>query len=157
HRLHIVASALNDDLSECNYNNFQIAHLNGPTLRRVSVFVRLWRKLGWTMREVDRYLMDIEGGLIPNDFVTLAQVKRLVDQTKLKPLTIFAWWWTMDIRRTPRILKSLFDQVFLVGLSSQPEIKSLERIAQGETINIGPGDLEDGEDLKSHVRAALRV
>ncbi|HYQ42767.1 MAG TPA: neuraminidase-like domain-containing protein [Polyangiaceae bacterium] len=157
HRLHIVADSTNDDISECNYNNFQIAHLNEPTLRRVSVFVRLWRKLGWTMREVDRYLMDIEGGLVPNDLVTLAQVKRLIDQSKQKPLAIIAWWRPMDTRRTARILKSLFDQVFLVGLASQPEIQSLERIAQGETIGIADGELAEGEDLKSHVRAALRV
>jgi hypothetical protein len=157
HRLHIVASATNDDISECNYNNFQIAHFNEPTLRRVSVFVRLWRKLGWSMREVDRYLMDIEGGLVPNDLVTLAQVKRLIDQSKQKPLAIIAWWWPMDTRRTSRILKSLFDQVFLAGLASQPEIQSLERIAQGETIGIADGELAEGEDLKSHVRAALRV
>ncbi len=92
-----------------------------------------------------------------SDVVTLAQVKRLIDELKQKPLTVFAWWWTMDTRRTVRVTKSLFDEVFLVGPKSQPEIQSLERIAQGETIGIDPSELAEGEDLRSHVRAALRV
>ncbi len=60
--IHIAASA--DALTTCDITQFQIAHLNDPhwadsTLRRISFFIRLWRHLGWTMHEVDRYLMTL--------------------------------------------------------------------------------------------------
>ena len=57
HGVHVIASAVTTDLIDCNYNTLQLAHLNLPTLQRIAFFVRLWRKLGWSMREVDRYLV----------------------------------------------------------------------------------------------------
>src|SRR6185436_581602 len=50
---------------------------------------------------------------------------------------------------------SLFDEVFLVGSPSQPEIRHLDLIAQGQPVT--SGDLEAGEDLPSHIRASLRL
>lgn len=157
HGVHVIASSVTTDLIDCNYNNFQLAHLNQPTLQRSSFFVRLWRKLGWSMREVDRYLVSLEGGQIPNDLITLAQVKRLVDELKQKPLVVFSWWSNLDTRRTPRATKSLFDELFLVGAPNQPEVESLERVAQGEAIGIDPSEVAEVEALRAHVRAALRV
>ncbi|AUX48445.1 hypothetical protein SOCE26_099790 [Sorangium cellulosum] len=153
HGLHVVSSAA--DRVECNYNEFQIAHLNPDTLRRISFFVRLWRKLGWSMRELDAYLMGLEGGDIPANFVRLSQVKRLVDELKVAPLGVIAWWAEIDTRRTGRITKSLFDEVFLVGAPSQPEYEGLERVRLGATINLST--VTDDEDYPAHVRAALRL
>jgi hypothetical protein len=157
HGVHVIASAVTTDLIDCNYNNFQLAHLNLPTLERISFFVRLWRKLGWSMREVDRYLVSLEGAQIPNNLVMLAQVKRLTDELKQKPLVVISWWSKLDTRRTPRTTKSLFDELFLVGAPNQPEVESLERIAQGESIGIDPSEVAEVEALRAHVRAALRV
>ncbi|KYF55782.1 hypothetical protein BE08_14620 [Sorangium cellulosum] len=153
HRLHIVSST--DELVECNYNEFQIAHLNTDTLRRVSFFVRLWRKLGWSMRELDAYLMGLEGGDIPADFVRIAQVKRLIDAMKLSPLDVVAWWADLDTRRSGRIEKSRFDEVFLVGAPSQAEYQGLERVRMGATVNLAA--VTDDEDYPAHLRAALRL
>ncbi|WP_438017756.1 neuraminidase-like domain-containing protein [Sorangium sp. So ce315] len=153
HGLHIVSST--EERVECNYNEFQIAHLNTDTLRRVSFFVRLWRKLGWSMRELDAYLMSLEGGNIPATFVRLAQVKRLVDALKLPPLDVVAWWADLDRRRTGRIEKSRFDEVFLVGAPSQPEYQGLERVRIGATVNLAT--VADDEDYPAHIRAALRL
>ncbi|WP_437990437.1 neuraminidase-like domain-containing protein [Sorangium sp. So ce145] len=153
HGLHVVSSA--DELVECNYNEFQIAHLNSNTLRRISFFVRLWRKLGWSMRELDAYLMGLEGGNIPSNLVRLAQVKRLVDELRVPPLDVVAWWAALDTRRTGRVKKSLFDEVFLVGAPSQAEYQGLERVRLGATINLST--VTDDEDYPAHIRAALRL
>ncbi|WP_437912582.1 neuraminidase-like domain-containing protein [Sorangium sp. So ce302] len=153
HGIHVVSST--DELVECNYNEFQIAHLTTDTLRRVSFFVRLWRKLGWSMRELDVYLMSLEGGNIPANLVRLAQVKRLVDSLKLPPLDVVAWWANLDTRRTGRIEKSRFDEVFLVGAPSQAEYQGLERVRIGATVNLAT--VTDDEDYPAHLRAALRL
>ncbi|WP_437943248.1 neuraminidase-like domain-containing protein [Sorangium sp. So ce281] len=153
HGLHIVSST--EERVECNYNEFQIAHLNTDTLRRVSFFVRLWRKLGWSMRELDAYLMSLEDGNIPATLVRLAQVKRLADELKLSPLDVVAWWANLDTRRTGRIEKSRFDEVFLVGAPSQAEYQGLERVRIGATVNLAT--VADDEDYPAHLRAALRL
>ncbi|WP_437734504.1 neuraminidase-like domain-containing protein [Sorangium sp. So ce1335] len=153
HGLHVASSS--DELVECNYNEFQIAHLTTDTLRRVSFFVRLWRKLGWSMRELDAYLMDLEDGDIPDDLVRLAQVKRLVDELKVPPLDVVAWWAHLDTRRTGRIEKSRFDEVFLVGAPSQAEHQGLDRVRMGATINLAT--VTDDEDYPAHIRASLRL
>ncbi|WP_441291589.1 neuraminidase-like domain-containing protein [Sorangium sp. KYC3313] len=153
HGLHIVSST--EELVECNYNEFQIAHLNTDTLRRVSFFVRLWRNLGWSMRELDAYLMSLEDGNIPDNLVRLAQVKRLADELKLSPLDVVAWWANLDTRRTGRIEKSRFDEVFLVGAPSQAEYQGLERVRIGATVNLAT--VTDDEDYPAHLRAALRL
>ncbi|WP_437635614.1 neuraminidase-like domain-containing protein [Sorangium sp. So ce854] len=153
HGLHIVSSTA--ELAGCNYNEFQIAHLNPNTLRRISFFVRLWRKLGWSMRELDAYLVGLEGGSIPADLVRLSQVKRLVDELKVPPLGVIAWYAALDTRRTGRIKKSLFDEVFLVGAPNQPEYRGLERVQRGEAIDLTA--LTDDEDYPAHLRAALRL
>lgn len=156
--IHIAGGA--DALVECDYTQFQIAHLNDPrwavsTLRRMSFFIRLWRRLGWTMVELDRYLMTLAGGQIPSDLVQVFQVKRLADQLDLPPRAVFAFWSAIDTRRTDRNAKSLFDQVFLVGDPGQPELLALEALAQDPSASVPIST--PGVDLKTHVRAVLRL
>jgi hypothetical protein len=81
----------------------------------------------------------------------------LIDELKQKPLVVFSWWSNLDTRRTPRATKSLFDELFLIGAPNQPEVESLERVAQGESIGIDPSEVAEVEALRAHVRAALRV
>lgn len=161
HGLHIAAPE--DELAECNYNEFQVAHLNLATLRRISFFIRLWRKLGWTMRELDRYLMELEGASIPEPdsdgsttgddpsrFLRLSLIRRLATELKLAPLSVMAFYRPLDTRRTKRNPRSLFDDVFMKGSPTQPEIAAMESIARGGTVT-----LTTSVDLKAHVRGAL--
>jgi hypothetical protein len=159
--LHI--SATGDALAECDFNQFQIAHLNDavagrPTLRRISFFIRLWRRLGWTMRDLDSYLMSLEGGVIPANLNQVFLVKRLADQLQLEPRQVVAFWSNIDTRRTDRNKKSLFDQIFLIGTPDQPELVDLEQVAQGGSVPlIGMAPSNAGEDLRNHVRAGLQL
>jgi hypothetical protein len=161
--IHIAASA--DALTTCDVTQFQIAHLSDPhwadsTLRRISFFIRLWRRLGWTMPEVDRYLMTLTAAphAIPTDFKQIFQVKRLIDQLGLPPRAVFAFWADIDTRRSVRNPKSLFDELFLVGSPDQPELKDLETVAEGGSVTLAALQIQTpGEDIKTHVRAALRL
>jgi|GEM_PF-2733320 len=163
HGLHIAGPS--ESLIECDVNEFQVVHLTEQLLQRISVFVRLWRKLGWTMRDVDRYLVGLEANEIPaldpestavgGRLLRLSLVKRLSDELRLAPRAVVAFFRPMDRRRTKRNPKSLFDEVFLDGSPAQLEILALEPIARGATLDLTtvPADA----DIRAHVRAALRL
>jgi hypothetical protein len=159
HGLHIAAPE--GALVDCNVNEFQIAHLTAQVLQRISFFVRLWRKLGWTMRELDRYLVQLSDNhlLVPGDttgdatFVRLFQVRRLSDELRLTPRAVFAFFRPVHTRRTERNPKSLFDEVFMNGLPTQPELIALERVARGEAVVLSTLPAET--DIRAHVRGAL--
>lgn len=165
HGLHVAGP--DDALPDCNYNAFEIAHLDATALERMSLFLRLWRKLGWSMRDVDCYLTGIEGGfLVPasvpatggtdaSRFLQLAQFKRLVDDLKLEPREAVALFCDIDTRRTSRTPRSLFDSVFLSGSPTQPEYQEFEKVARGGSIQLSllTGDV----DLQASLRAALRL
>lgn len=163
HGLHIAGPA--EALLECNSNDFQIAHLTAPVLQRISVFIRLWRKLGWSMRDVDRYLIDLEGNEIPlpdpesaevgGRLLRLYHFQRLAAELKLSPRALMAFWRPIDTRRTLRNPKSWFDEVFLVGSPTQPEILALEQVARGGVLELD--SLPPDQDVRAHVRAALRL
>ena len=107
-------------LAECDFNEFQIAHLNHPTagrpsLRRISFFIRLWRRLGWTMRELDSYLMSLEGGVIPARTQQVSVVKRLIDSCSCEPRQCSRSGRTSTRAAPIRNKKSLFDETFLFG------------------------------------------
>ena len=147
-----------DDILECNYNQFQLAGLNEPTLLRISFFLRLWRRLGVSMRELDRYLMKLDGGHgdgLPSHLVKLYQVRRLSEELGLPFGSMHALWADIDTKRTERGPRSFFDDVFLVGDPNSAEYKALDRLARtGEVI-----DLEGsaGVDFRSHLKAALEI
>lgn len=159
HGLHLAAP--DAALAECNVDEFQIAHLTAQVLQRISFFVRLWRKLGWTMRELDRYLVQLSDNhiLVPGDasgdatIVRLFQVRRLCDELGLTPRAVFAFFRPIHTRRTERNPKSLFDELFLNGLPTQPELIALERVARGEVVVLSTLPAET--DLRAHVRGAL--
>jgi hypothetical protein len=164
HGLHLTAPS--EALIECQSPEFVIAHLTEQVLQRISFFVRLWRKLGWTMRELDRYLVELEANGIPevdsvsgtlaSRLLRLTHVRRLMDELRLAPRVAVAFYKAMDRRRTERNPRSLFDEVYLVGSPVQLEIQALEGIARGGTIS-NLGSRPPQEDLRGHVRSALRL
>ena len=157
-RLHLVAGP--PDVVECNYNEFQIAHLNAEVLRAISIFLRLWRLLGWSMREVDQYLMQREGVYPFGTLVQVSVFKRLSDELHLEPLELLAFFGDIHTRRSERHQKSLFDEVFLDAGRDQPEYAEMERIRVEERVSTAPPAPGTGEpplDLKSYVQAALRL
>lgn len=143
------------DLIDANYTEFRLTNLTATKLPRISFFLRLWRKLGWSMADVDAYLMQLEGGLVPANLARLALVKRVIDKLRLAPRHALALWSPIQRRRTERKPKSVFDEVFLVGSPTQPEYAHLELIARGQSVD--SSGLAAGEDLPAYLRGALEV
>jgi hypothetical protein len=92
---------------------------------RIHRFVRLWRKLGWTMRDLDKAItslpknvdgyIDIEDLLLNN----LSHVQRLHVATRLPVVKLLSWWGDIDtgnyvdhlVDGEPAVA-SLFEQLF---------------------------------------------
>src|SRR4029453_10503387 len=61
----------------CNFDATTVRHADGTAadalaLLRFNLFVRLWRKLGWTMEETDRALMTfLPSGSLPLSAATI--------------------------------------------------------------------------------------
>lgn len=115
------------DMATCNLSKLEIKGLDKPTLGRIHRFVRLWHRLGWTMRDLDKAILLIQpknanGELdISNAFLRyLSHAKRLHAKLNVPLLTILSWWSEkIDTARyidhlaegQPEVL-SLYDQLF---------------------------------------------
>ena len=51
------------DQATCDTKKLDITHLNERALSRIHRFVRLWRKLGWTMRELDQAITILQASI----------------------------------------------------------------------------------------------
>lgn len=84
------------------------APLDGSTASRAQRFIRLWRTLGWTMREVDQALATFgfsatsstqqwPPSLLTDDLlVKLAAVKRIVSTLKISVASALTFWGSID-------------------------------------------------------------
>jgi len=95
-------------------------------LDKMHRFVRLWRKLGWSMKELDQTITALNPGDLTEDFIKqLAALKRLQTEIK-KPLTeILSWWAKLDTEDynyegLPES-KSFYQQLFLNKAVVNPE------------------------------------
>ena len=77
---------------------------------RIQRFIRLWRKLGWTIDEVDKALEGLATSDITPDFLhQLVDVKKLLEQTGLPLIKLLSFW--ADISTMGE--KSLYSRLFL--------------------------------------------
>ena len=94
-----------------------IDNLDQPALDRIHRFVRLWRKLGWTMEEVDRSINRLKQGVIDNDLISmLAGVRRLsakLDRPEADILSLYAPVDTYAYKDDIEVEKPLYDRLFL--------------------------------------------
>ncbi|WP_406466397.1 neuraminidase-like domain-containing protein [Streptomyces sp. NBC_01594] len=75
--------------------------LGGGELRRIAVFLRLWRKLRWTMPELDTALLAFgaaEDGASPDLLTELARLKRLRQTSDADLPTLLSLWGALDTR-----------------------------------------------------------
>ncbi|MCP9448641.1 MAG: neuraminidase-like domain-containing protein [Nitrospira sp.] len=82
-------------------------------LERIEHFVRLRRKLGWSVPELDAALRALGGsGITTGLLIDLARILELREAVKVPLIELLSWWHTIDTvsyRNRP----SLYDQVFL--------------------------------------------
>jgi len=109
-----------NDLSPANLiiDNLKTSHLD-----RIHQFVRIWRKLGWTIEDIDFALYVFYGKVInSNCLVFLANLKRLAEVLGLSVREVTSWWdspganpwtytpWVPPGSPQPR---NLYEEVFL--------------------------------------------
>lgn len=151
------------NILEGNYNRFVLANLTPVALRRISFFLRLRRKLGWSIPALDRVLMNAFGGQQPSDLVEFSQFVRLCSDLGRSPAELMSFWQDLDTRRTERKPRSPFDDVFLKGDPAAAEYRAFDRLAR-ENVAIDfqttppAGSSALGTDaLKITLRGALQL
>jgi len=108
---------------ECQTSKIRLLGLNSTEftdhVNRVHVFTRLWRKSGWSTRELDLALIAFGGQITPTGLRDLALLKRLRAGLQL-PVTVLVGCihtletqaWTDHTKEGAPIAPALYDRVF---------------------------------------------
>ncbi|MCA3774942.1 MAG: hypothetical protein IN818_08125 [Cutibacterium sp.] len=128
---------------ECDSDKMQLTPLQTQHLRRIHLFIRLWRRLGWPMRDLDRALSYFQTPTVGNgnaevlntDFLRhLAGVVRLCERTSLEPQLALALfnpsldtqtYWRQDGTRALAI-PSTYDRLFTDPALNRPRAPAFE-------------------------------
>ncbi|RSS58744.1 neuraminidase-like domain-containing protein [Streptomyces sp. WAC01280] len=89
---------------DCNVDSLGLQHLDGSALtgdelRRIAVFVRLWRKLGWTTAELDTVLLAFgtgRGEVSPETLAEIGRMLRLRAGHDTDVITLLSLWRPLD-------------------------------------------------------------
>src|SRR5919199_2106727 len=104
---------------ECDLDKASIVNLNLKTALKIVRFVRLQRKLGWSIPDLARAIKALNGeNLNPNFLVQLSHIKQLQSDLKVPLSHLLSWWGTKLDTRTYKldgevINKSPYAEVFL--------------------------------------------
>jgi hypothetical protein len=150
---------------DCDLADTKITPLPIEALERAHRFVRLWRKVGWSMTDVDRALLSFGATEIDAPVLRkLASVKQLAADLRLPVVRALALWARIDTWGRDALYFQLFDNPAIpkpgpnepewpeiqLPFNDDPDIKdanSLPEIAPGATLG----------DFLPAVRAALGV
>lgn len=151
----VVVTAEIADAQECNYFDFLLLNLEENQAQRLSLFIRLWRRMGVPLRDLDRALMSIDDGALPTSLGAISALERLRREMRVPLGEIVSWIAPLDTRRTKKSPVSPYDALFLTSSTNQPEFQIFEslRVPGASTTPMGaelPGVI-------SALRLALRV
>lgn len=143
-------------------------NLDSNALTRIHRFLRLWRKLGWTMHDLDRAIVTLNRETLDNDLLLkVSHIQRLCTRLKVSVQTALSWYALIDtapyddlIDRTP---KSLYEQLFqnpaVVKLNpgeADPFELNEDRTELSEVGVLTIAD-DDPDDVKKHKQRILRT
>jgi len=177
-RLLGIVSTDGSDPATCTRSKLEIRVIDDKTAssakdeliaawNRIHRFARLWRKLGWTMRDLDKAITALEPGI--NDgkldtttveaersdafLVQLSHIQRLRVETGLPVVNLLGWWADIDTR-------SYIDQT----ADREPAVASLyaqlfsNKTVSGQLVGDDPGALTGTLSGKAAaVAAALQI
>ena len=87
-------------IDSCDLNNAKIQKLDEKSLLRIHQFIRIWRKLGWKIRDVDLALsaLKVSETNIALFLMELAKVKELYDEgdVNLSLASLLSFWTNID-------------------------------------------------------------
>jgi hypothetical protein len=103
----------------CQPGEMTIPGLTAGHLDRLHRFTRLWRKLGWTVREVDLAIQALGGDLTPDTLLGLARLRLLKQQLDLPVASLVGGLsvlevlpWTEYLDAGPMVHVSLYSAIF---------------------------------------------
>ncbi|MGI0486557.1 neuraminidase-like domain-containing protein [Pantanalinema rosaneae CENA516] len=104
----------------CNLSKMNLEGVDEPFLNRFHRFVRLWRRLGWTVRDLDRAIKIFQAtDLTDNFLIQVVAVKRLAERLNLAVTTVLTFWGDLDTQATydrtsnpAQLIASQYDQIF---------------------------------------------
>jgi len=82
----------------CKPSQMTLPALTPEHLDRLHRFTRLWRKLGWTMRELDLAIQVFGGQLQPDTLISLARLQRLKQQLELPVASLVGGLYQLETR-----------------------------------------------------------
>ncbi len=107
----------------CDLGKLEITGLDAAILGKIHRFVRLQRKLGWTIRDLDKAITALQPkdanvlSLTENFLIQLSHIERLRAELKVPLVQMLSWWAPLDTARyhteEENGAKSLYEQLFL--------------------------------------------
>ncbi|MBI4538056.1 MAG: hypothetical protein HY704_00930 [Gemmatimonadetes bacterium] len=109
--------------STCDVSAARLVRSDGDSpaadeLDRLRRFIRLWRKLGWTVLELDKALTALSAKDLDDDLLLdLAQIQRIRDAIRIELVSLLSWWAALDTKEDRDTaddrVTPLYDRVFL--------------------------------------------
>ena len=147
---------------ECDLDKASIVNLNQQTALKIVRFVRLQRKLGWSIPNLDRAIKALNGkNLNPNFLVQLSHVKQLQNDLKVPLSHLLSWWGPKLDTRTYKldgevINKSPYAQVFLnkAFFTTPEDMEPFELNGSGTELKATPNNITE---YMTPIAAALGI
>lgn len=99
----------NEPTDLCDLSNIKINNLDATALNKMQRFIRLWRKLGWEIRDVDKAMAALQADDIDETVLQdLAKVKRLQEELKLPLIPLLSLWANIDTYGEDALYPKLF-------------------------------------------------
>lgn len=103
---------------DCDISKVTLQHLDGTDLTvqeydRIQRFIRLWRKLGWTVEETDKAIIEPKDTKVPFDITPafiheLCAIKKLLPLINLPLIQLLAFWSDIDTYGNRSLYRKLF-------------------------------------------------
>jgi len=145
--------------SDCNLDATIIRHLDGSLLKRAELlrlnsFIRLWRRLGWSLQVMDNaYALLYDDPF--NFIVRLADAVRVQRALEIEPEVSLCLWGPLDTRGAP----SLYDRLFrnMAALRIEPILVLSESRSELKAVTDNPLNPPKIADHVPSILSALRI
>lgn len=128
--------------SSCDLNLTWLQHLSGDALgdddlHKLHRFIRLWRKLGWTIPDMDRAIVALQANDITTGFLRqLSQVVQIQSILNLPPQKVLSFWSRIPITGDDALYQKLFLNKAVREIDAAFGAKDGEFLPDGENLKI---------------------
>ena len=109
----IIYGVILEQPDSCDLDTARLQHLDGTPLtsaeyEKIHRFIRLWRKMGWKMDEMDQVIADLSSDIDQVLIHQLAAVKKIQDITGLELKQLLAFWGNINTTGENSLYRRLF-------------------------------------------------